>query len=219
MRESNGIDWRWFKDQKPQQGGLTVKFLSFRCLVVTAFCLSAFSLPNASWGQTNVCVVDIAKVFKSHKGFTDQMALLTQEAQTLQARLQETRNQLVKLNEQLVGLKAGSEEYKKLENQIAHASANFEIERRNNTRALMVREAKLHFDTYVEITQYVANYAQAQNIRMVLRHNSEEVDRSKPDSIMRRVNSNIVLMDDHRDITDAIISRLRTAQANTGTNR
>jgi Skp family chaperone for outer membrane proteins len=187
-----------------------VKQILFRPAFAAALIVVASGYQTAH-AQNNVAVVDVALVFKNHAQFNAQMAALKEEANALNQQLQSRAQQLAQWGEELKSKQPGSAEFQALETQLAQASANLEVDRRTKLRDLISREAKLHFDTYVEVTRQIAQVCEQQNLRLVLRYDSTPMTPDNPQSIMQRVNSEIVYCAPHRDITQQIIGRLNPA--------
>ena len=113
-------------------------------------CLLVAFLTNISttMAQTKVGIVDIGLIFKGHPEFSQQLAALKQEAEAFQSAAVQSQKQLVQKAEVLKQYKPGSTDFKNAETTLAQQSAAMEVEQRDKMRALMVKEAKLHFDTY-----------------------------------------------------------------------
>ena len=98
-----------------------------------------------------------------------------------------------------------------------------EVEQRDKMRQLMEQEAQLHFNTYAEVNELIGQLAKAQEIQLVLRYNSQEMDPKNPASVMQRVNGSVVYHNANNDITNIIIDRIRqqkgTANAGATTNQ
>jgi len=178
--------------------------------------------PTTVQAQTNVALVDIGKIFKSHPVFGQQLEGLRQDAEQFKAQTQQLKQALVQEAQGLQEYEPTSPEYKAEETRLAQKSAAKEVEQRNKMRDLMKMEAQLHFDTYNEIKAMIAEYAQKQGVRMVMRYNSQEIDPAVPASIMQKVNSSIVFHTNQKDITQEIVGQIaRVYAANRGseTNR
>jgi hypothetical protein len=78
----------------------------------------------------------------------------------------------------------------------------------------MERQAKLYYQTYLEVVDAVSQYAKAHNIGMVMRFNGEPVDSNRREDVMRDINKQIVTQD-RLDITPDVLMLLNrdTAQA------
>ncbi len=83
-----------------------------------------------------------------------------------------------------------------------------EVEQRNKMRTLMQREAELHFDTYTEVNDLIAQYCDQRQIQLVLRYNSQQMDPNEPATIMQRVNGSIIYYAPDKDITQQLIAQL-----------
>ena len=205
---------------------LPLDFFNYRGLstatIMALACITSLLAPTAAQAQTNVALVDIGKIFKSHPVFGQQLEGLRQEAEQFKAQTQQMQQALIQEAQGLQEYEPTSPEFKAEETRLAQKSAAKEVEQRNKMRDLMKIEAQLHFDTYNEIKAMIAEYAQKQGVRMVMRYNNQEVDPSVPASIMQKVNSSIVFHTNQKDITQEIVGQIaRTYAANLGseTNR
>ena len=64
----------------------------------------------------------------------------------------------------------------------------------------MEREAKVYYQTYLEVVDAVKYYAKRHNIGLVMRFNGEPVDPNRRDDVLREINKPVV-MQDQIDIT------------------
>lgn len=205
-----------------QQGVLKVKNMRWIAAFFACLLIAFFANISTSMAQTKVGIVDIGKIFKSHPEFSQQLGVLKQEADTFQKSAVAAQQQLVQKAEVLKQYKPGSVEFKKAETGLAQQSAAMEVEQRDKMRALMVKEAQLHFDTYAEVNQIVGQLCEAQGIQLVLRYNSQEMDLKNPASVMQRVNGSVIYHNPGNDITDLIIGRIsqmKGTASNTGQPR
>ena len=74
----------------------------------------------------------------------------------------------------------------------------------------------MHFDTYVKVTQLIADYCEQRGFRVALRFSNTEMDSTDPQSIMQRVNEYVVYHRPQNDITQEIIQFLGTASPQVG---
>lgn len=158
--------------------------------------------------QTKVAIVDIGLIFKSHPEFSQKLAALKQDADQFQQNAMAAQQQLMQKAEVLRQYTPGSAEFKSAESTLAQQKAAMEVDQRNRMRTLMQEEAKLHFDTYAEVTQLVDQYSSSQDIRLVLRYNSQEMDPKNPASVMQRVNGSVIYHNPGNDITELIVNRI-----------
>ena len=166
--------------------------------------------------QQQVCVVDIAEIFRNHTGFNQQIESLKQAAEQYKTDLERRGNELRARSEKLRDYQIGSAEYKQLEAELAQASANLDVERRAKTRDFVQFEAKLHFDTYVEVTRAIAETCEKRGYRLAIRYDGSKTDATRPEAIMQRVNENVIFHMPQYDITGEIVSSLAAAAPRTG---
>lgn len=188
----------------------SLKSLLTAALVGSWFLISPVTTACA---QQGVCVVDVAEIFKNHPGFNQQLENLKQQADQFKFQLQKRAEQLQAKSEQLKDFEIGSPEYKQLETELAQTSANLEVERRSKTREFIQAEAELHFDTYVEVTQLIANLCEQRGHRMALRFDGRQTEPTNPESIMQRVNEYVIYQNPRINITTEIIAALNGGQA------
>jgi hypothetical protein len=77
---------------------------------------------------------------------------------------------------------------------------------------MMKTEAQLHYDTYREVSQIIGQYCEQNGIEMVVRYNSQEMNKNDPSSVMQRVNGSVVYFEPQDDITQATIQRITDAK-------
>jgi len=186
-----------------------VKFRTF-CLAAWLSCLG-LSLASAQ----SVCVVDVASIFKSNQGFNQQLQALKSEAEQFKNYVQQKTAELQQLNEQLKTHDVDSPEYVQLESRIAQQNASLEVESRAKSREFVKREAKLHFETYLKTTNYIAQICDQRGTSLIVQFNSIPMDPSQPETVMQRVNSDIVYYAANRDITDDVVQLLNQSETRT----
>ncbi len=177
--------------------------------------IALFTGPSIQ-AQQDICVVDIAQVFKNHNQFNRQLEGLKQEAEQFKFTLQQKAQQLRTKSERLKDFSPGSDEFKQLETELAQESANLEVDQRSKTRDFMQLEAKLHFDTYVHVTKLIAGYCEQNDIRLALRYDSTQMSPDDPNTIMQRVNDHVIFHQPQRDITQTIIQLANQESPATG---
>ena len=194
-----------------------------RWIAVTVVChiVLASGFAATANAQTKVALIDIGLVFKSHPNFSSELAQLKSQADQFKAESQQLQQQLLQKAEGLSVYEKESEEYRDEEARLAKESATMEVEQRGKMRTLLTREAQLHFDTYVEISNVISGFCEEQGIQLVLRFNSEEMNRKDARTIMQKVNGGVVFYSQTADITNDIIKRIgqRQAMKNGNANR
>ena len=160
---------------------------------------------NAAQQKTNVGLVDLALVFKSHPTFNRELEKLQQDAELFKQKVQQQRQQLQTRRENLAKLPPNSAQFKKEESDLAQIAAGLEVQGRNTIKEFAQREANLHYTTYMQIQGLIGKYCQQQGIRVVMTFDSSPVDPKNPDSIMRKVNGSVVYHSPQKDITKPIV--------------
>ena len=191
----------------------------FSCLAITAF-----TNVSPAMAQTKVAIVDIGAIFKSHPKFSMELAALKQNAEQFKSNSLKQQQELIQKAEVLKQYQPGSQEFKNSETKLAQESAAMEVDQRDKMRSLMQQEAQLHFKTYSEVNSLIATYCEPEDIQLVLRYNSQQMDPKIPQSVMQRVNGSVVFHNQQNDITQQIVARINqlhgTASAgNDQTNR
>ncbi len=201
---------------------LSKRTIATSVVLAATACVVAVGLAKPALAQTSVALIDIGKVFKSHPVFGQQLQALKTEAEQFKAETQQLQQALQIEAQGLQGLEPSSAEFKAEETRLAQKSAAKEVEQRGVMRELMKREARLHFDTYNEVKQVIANHCEKAGVRMVLRYNSAAMDESDPAVIMQKVNGSVVFHTNQKDITQDVVTQivqLKAASLDAGNNR
>lgn len=177
----------------------------FKSIAILGFLAIAISV-NSAHAQTKVAVVDIGLVFKNHPSFAQDLQMLKSEADTFKQETQQLQTALMQKAEVLKNYQPDSPEFRQAETSLAQESAALEVQQRSKLRGLMEREAKLHYDTYMQIKRAIARYCEEREIRLVIRHDSTQMDPNQPGTIMQKVNSKIVFHRPNNEITQDIVT-------------
>ena len=180
--------------------------LGFTVLIVGMLAPGAQSQQPAGANATRfgVAVVDVTYIFKNHQRFkamTDQMRGDVQKAEDA---LREERQRIANMEEQLKTFKAGTPEYKRLDEQITEQKANFNLEATRQRKDFLEREAQIYYQAYLEVQDAVKYYAQANNIGIVLRFNGDPIEPGKREEVLRGINKAVVFQNGI-DITPDIL--------------
>lgn len=158
----------------------------------------------ASVSGTNVAVIDLGEVFKQHKRLQAQLEEVKQDAQGFEAFLRQENKKLESMAEQLKTLKPGTPDYEGREKAFATLRADLNVQIRQKTREFQEREAKIRYNAYQEVVESVRAFAQNYRIQLVIRFSRQEIDASKPQSVVMGLSRPIVYQN-QLDITDHII--------------
>ncbi|RCS54593.1 OmpH family outer membrane protein [Bremerella cremea] len=177
-----------------QQGVLKVKrFFSCFCVAVA---LAAFCQATPAWAQNagsgNIAVIDIPVIFKNHALFKKQMDDLKASVDAAEAALTKERDSMKTMVDELQGYKAGTPEFKALEEKLAQLQAGLQVKVGMQKKDFMEKEARVYYNTYNQVTQTVATFAQRHNITLVLRYNSNDIDPTNRQSVLEGVNRPVI---------------------------
>ena len=165
---------------------------------------------NAS--KYNIAVVDISYIFKKHERFKATMESMKKEMETIEGELKGDREKIAGQEQQRNQFNAGSAEYKKMDEDIARQMAEFNLKMGKLRKEFLEREAKVYYQTYLEVVDAVKYYAKRQNIGLVLRFNGEPVDPNRRDDVLREINKPVVVQD-QIDITPDVLALINRDQS------
>jgi Skp family chaperone for outer membrane proteins len=170
--------------------------------------------PNAAGANAtkyNIAVVDISYVFKNHRRFKSAMESMKKEMEGIEGDLKGDREKIAQLEQERNTFGAGTAEYKQRDEEVARQMAEFNLKMGKLRKDFLEREAKVYYQTYLEVVDAVKYYAKRQNIGLVLRFNGEPVDPNRRDDVLREINKPVVVQD-QIDITPDILALINRDQ-------
>jgi len=198
-----------------------VSILTIMAAAAISVCVAGNSqaqAPNpagANASKYGVAVVDIPYVFKNYERFRATSENMKKEMETIDANVKAERSQIAATEQERSKYNPGTAEYKKLDEEMARQMAEFQLKTSKLQKDFMERQAKLYYQTYLEVVDAVNQYAKSHNIGMVLRFNGEPVDPNRREDVMRDINKQVVVQD-RLDITPDVLTLLnRDAQPRT----
>jgi Skp family chaperone for outer membrane proteins len=166
--------------------------------------------PNAAGANApkyGIAVVDIPYIFKEYHKFRATSESMKKEMETIDADVKADRARIAQTEQERNKYNVGTAEYKKLDEEMARMMAEFQLKTSKLQKDFMERQAKLYYQTYLEVVDAVNMYAKSHNIGMVLRFNGEPVDANKREDVMRDINKQVVIQD-RIDITPDVLMLL-----------
>ncbi|MEM1069887.1 MAG: OmpH family outer membrane protein [Planctomycetota bacterium] len=172
--------------------------------------LTALAPVTAAAQETGhrIAVVDVAYVFKNHPGIKNQVAQVEADLKAYDAELKAKRDELQQAAEQLKTFKVGSPDYAAQEERVAQLESKLRLDMQRKRQELAEKEAKIYFDNYKLISEGVKFLAGHYKINLVLRYNSEDMNKENGDSVIRGVMKNIVYHDESLDMTKGVMQYL-----------
>ena len=168
---------------------------------------------GANASKFGIAVVDISYIFKKHERFRTAMESMKKEMETIEGQLKADREKIAQSEQQRNTYNVGTPEHKQLDEEVARMMAEFNLKMGRLRKDFLEREAKVYYQTYLEVVDAVNMYAKRQNIGLVLRFNGESVDPNRREDVLREINKPVVAQD-QIDITPDVLMLLnRDAQA------
>jgi Skp family chaperone for outer membrane proteins len=158
-----------------------------------------------------VAVLDVAKVFEKNTRFQSRLEEIKNEAAQITAKLetdQESLRQQAKLLPET--FKPGSDEFRQKEAELEQQLVALRSEGRQANTDLLNREAKIYYDTYVEMHQVVTSLSAKWGISLVIRFDSSAVDATNRTDVVKAVNRAVVFQKD-LDLTDYVVDAMNNA--------
>jgi Skp family chaperone for outer membrane proteins len=120
---------------------------------------------------------------------------------------------LVKSAERLQTLKPGSDDYKKLEEELAQKGSDLKVQASLEEKDFAERESQMYLAAYREVQNAVRMYAERNGISLVLRFNGKPVDANNRDAIRAEMFKTVLYNSPSIDITDAILAEVNRGAA------
>jgi Skp family chaperone for outer membrane proteins len=178
--------------------------------------------PSANVAHFGMAVVDINYIFKNHYRFQAKMKGMKGDVEAAENVLKQEQQKIGKMQELLQTRKPGTPDYKQLDEQVAKAKAEFNLQASQQRKDFLDREAQIYYDTYLEVSQAVRDFAQRHKIGLVVRFNGDETDPNQPaqrEDVLRLLNRPVVFQNSI-DITPNVLADLnRDAPQVTGQSR
>jgi Skp family chaperone for outer membrane proteins len=174
---------------------------------------------GANATKHGVAVVDISYIFENHNRFRLSKEQMKKEIEAADGQVKGDRDKLAQMEEQRNTFNPGSPEYKQLDEELARSLAELNLKMGKLRKDFIEREAKVYYQTYLEVVDAVKYYAQRHDIGMVVRFNGARVDPNRREDVLREINKSVVFQN-QVDITPDVLALLnRDATANPATAR
>lgn len=156
---------------------------------------------------TSVAVIDIAHIFKNHVRFNAQMNDMKRDIDAFDAAMRDESVKLQKKQESMATYNPSSNEFKKIDEELAHLKSDFQIRVQAKKREFLEQEARVYYGIYREVEDAVASFAQRNRIGLVLRFTGDEMKPDDRASVLQGVNKPVVWQD-RLDITQHVLNQL-----------
>jgi Skp family chaperone for outer membrane proteins len=146
-------------------------------------------------------------IFKNYTRFRATSDAMKKEMETIDANVKAERASIAAAEQERNKYNVGTAEYKKADEELARMMAEFQLKTSKLQKDFMERQAKLYYQTYLEVVDAVKVYATSHNIGMVMRFNGEGVDPNNREQVMRDINKQVVVQN-NIDITPDVLTLL-----------
>lgn len=175
--------------------------------------------PKSPPPAKGVAVIDVAYVLKTYEGLKVGQKGLADEEKKIRERLNGEQESIKKQIEAMNGLKPGSPDFKRKEEEITKRRADLNVDAALEKKNLQEREARMMYDAMSKLSAALEEFCSQEGIGVVLNYNSEPMDVNNPVTIQNKMNS-MVLYQSGKDISDIILKDMnRRAGASAETAR
>jgi len=186
--------------------------------VLLATTLGMFLRAEVASAQTpggGVVGVNMKYLVDKHNRFQGDLNKLRDELRTASEALAAAREKIAERARKLQesGLRPGSREFIDMEQAIAREQAEWQIKAKTQQRAIQTREAQLLRNVYMEVKNEVARYATQHRVAVVVQFVPPEPDSDNRGEIQALLTHPIVHVNDHFDITHAVLTSLNRGTA------
>ena len=168
--------------------------------------------PSANASRFGIAVVDVSYIFKNYQQFRNSMDGMKKEMEAAEGALKAERDAIQGKEEQRKQYKAGAPEFRQLDEEIARLKAEFNLKAGRIRKDFLEREAKVYYQTYLQVSNAVQHYAQQHNIGLVLRFNGDQIDPNRREEVLRAINKPVVHQN-NIDITPDVLAILNRGGA------
>lgn len=183
--------------------------LMFTCalasLAITPSRASAQDTAGQHTAGHRIAVVDVAYIFKNHPGIKAQVSKIEGDLKDFEVKLKAEGAELKTAAEQLKTFKVGTPAYAAAEEKVASLESQLRLTMARKRKELEKAEGQIYFENYQRIAEGVRVLAEAYNINLVLRYNSENMDLENGQSVLRGLMKNIVYHDNSLDMTRGVM--------------
>ncbi len=171
--------------------------------------------PAAGSQGHKIAVVDIGLIFREHPAIKQRLSTVEASVKAADAEITNKRKELQQVVESLKALNPGTPDYAAQEEKAAHLESELKLEASRKRKELAEAEAKIYFESYQQISQVVKKIAEFNQIDLVLRYNSEEMDLQNEDSVLRGLQKSVVYHKDSLNLTPFVMQYLTQAISQT----
>jgi len=161
--------------------------------------------PAASHG---VAVIDITYILDNYARLKQASNAFKADVEAIGLQFKKEQESFVKEAERLKGLKAGSPDYKALEEKLTKRQSDLKVNASIKEKEFGERESKIYLTAYQEVSNAVKVYAERNGLSLVLRFSGAPVDQNNRDAVRAELFKTVMYNHRDIDITDQILAEL-----------
>ena len=165
---------------------------------------AALSADEPKVTASEIAVVDLAKVFDSHKRLSEKRDEIRRDAKTADDQFKVLTDAVRKLQEELKIHKPGSSDHTRIQRELQEKTAAIQKFQKEQVQELQKMEAEVYMDAYRQIVEDIQRIAEARGLRLVLRYQADKTDSKDPKKLLESLNRQ-VLYEKGLDITDEVV--------------
>jgi len=161
-----------------------------------------------------VAILDVAKVFKQTPSFVSEMDKIKEQADQLKVKIKSEQDDIKDAVQQL-STEPRSEARNQKEAELEQRHTRLRTTTRQAEADLLNREARVYYDTYLQMQAVVESMATEYGLSLVLRFDSQEINANNRNEVIKGINRAVVF---HRklDLTDMVSNALNARMAEAG---
>lgn len=164
-----------------------------------------------------IAVIDITFILDNYPRLKQSTEAFKHDVENIGKQLKSEQESIVKSAEKLKSFKAGTPDFKKLEEELAQRQSDLKVKASLQEKEYAERESKLYLQAYTEVSAAVKAYAERNNISLVLRFSGAPIDSNNRDAVRAELFKTVMYNSAEIDITDPILAELkRTAPPTAG---
>ena len=161
--------------------------------------------------EHKIGLIDMAEVFKEYKKFKALREDLKVDIQASDRKAKVLAAQAKTIADQLKSgtFKEGSQEYKRLEDELIRMRTEFNSFKARVQRDFMRQESQIYKTVYLEVADATKKYAEYFKYTLVLRFNRKSISEAAgPKGILGSMNKQVIYSRPEDDITDSVVDYL-----------
>jgi Skp family chaperone for outer membrane proteins len=175
------------------------------------------ALAQTSAAQTNVAVVDVARVFEEYEMTRDLEALFDQARRSAAEEADKRRRELDERQRALAAFDPASEDFVRREAELSRKEIEFQVWTAETERRLKINHKRWLLKIYQNTKDTVAAIAKERNIDLVLTY--DRLTEDAPDSVTLRQQillQKVIYNSERIDLTSEVLTRLNKAYKDAG---